>query len=317
MTNRSLQVVAVTAAVVISSLFLSASSSANEEEKKEETKVDVFVSKVKPESVHDSIKYGGFAQSDNVRELFTPVEGHLEKVYVKLGQQVKKGEKLYTINPNVAGALYQPQVMRAPTSGVVTYIITNHSTRVKKGEPIVRIAREGDVYVRIHVTYEDMVFIKESKPVVEVVAHSGSELEKKYQGEVFAISPAADPVTSSFAIDLKVENPQNQLPLGSYLEANVHKNVRQSIVIPITALNNKRDKVFVVVKDNIIESRKITLGKYFAESVEVLEGLKAGETLVTKYAERPKKGDIANIQTPKERNKKIDAAANKTDKSRG
>ena len=223
---------------------------AQEEKKEEEPKVDVFVEKVQPSSVYDGIRYGGFVRSGEVQELFTPVEGHLEKVFVALGQKVEKGAKLYTFNPSVAGQLYNKQVVTAPRSGTVSFIASHDTSRYKAGETLMTISDVKKKSVRIQVTYEDMLFLK-TNPPVKLKAHAGTELQKKLEGEILAISPAADSVTSTFAVDVLLLDPESVVPIGSYVEAEFQKNIRQAIVVPITALNDKRTKVFIV-KDNYI-----------------------------------------------------------------
>lgn len=288
---------------------------AQEEKKEEEPKVDVFVEKVQPSSVYDGIRYGGFVRSGEVQELFTPVEGHLEKVFVALGQKVEKGAKLYTFNPSVAGQLYNKQVVTAPRSGTVSFIASHDTSRYKAGETLMTISDVKKKSVRIQVTYEDMLFLK-TNPPVKLKAHAGTELQKKLEGEILAISPAADSVTSTFAVDVLLLDPESVVPIGSYVEAEFQKNIRQAIVVPITALNDKRTKVFIV-KDKLIEPIDVELGKYFEDTVEIKSGLEINQTLVIKYAENPKKGDLANILKPKDRTEKIDAAANPPPKSRG
>lgn len=169
--------------------------------------------------------------------------------------------------------------------------------------------------VRIQVTYEDMLFLK-TNPPVQLKAHAGTSLQKKLDGEILAISPAADSITSTFAVDVLLHDPENVVPIGSYVESEFQKNIRQTIVVPITALDTKRTKVFIV-KNKLIEPIDVELGKYFEDTVEIKSGLEVNQTLVTKYSENPKKGDLANILKPKDRSEKIDAATIPPPKSRG
>ena len=283
---------------------------------KEEAKVDVFITRIKPKTVYDAVRYGGFVRSGDVQELYTPIEGHLEKVFVKLGDKVKKGDRLYSFNPSVVGQLYKKQIVRAPRAGTVSYIASHDTSRYKAGETLMTISNVKKKSVRLYVTYEDMVFLKTTPPV-DLIAHGDTKHEKVFAASILAISPAANSVTSTFAVDVLLVDPADEVPVGSFVEANFKKNMRQSIVVPITALNNKRTKVFIVNEENKIDPTEITLGKYFRETVEVTAGLKVGQTLVTKYAEKPKKGDLANVLTPKDRQEKIDAAATEKSKSRG
>ncbi|MFN0293436.1 efflux RND transporter periplasmic adaptor subunit [Pedobacter helvus] len=108
---------------------------------------------------------------------------------------------------------------------------------------------------------------------------------EKFSGKISFIAAKADE-TLNFPIEIEVaNNTNNSLKAGMYGTA-VFKFPKQApaILVPRTSFvgSVSSNEVYVLNKEkNTAETRKVVTGRILGESVEVLEGLKEGETVIT------------------------------------
>ncbi|RZL47947.1 MAG: efflux RND transporter periplasmic adaptor subunit, partial [Pedobacter sp.] len=108
---------------------------------------------------------------------------------------------------------------------------------------------------------------------------------EQFSGKVSFIAAKADE-TLNFPIEIEVANNiKNSLKAGMYGTA-VFKFPKQApaILVPRTSFvgSVSSNEVYVLNKSkNTAETRKVVSGRILGENVEVLEGLKEGETVIT------------------------------------
>jgi len=108
---------------------------------------------------------------------------------------------------------------------------------------------------------------------------------EKFNGKVTFIAAKADP-TLNFPVDIEVDNnTANSLKAGMYGTAvfNFPKQA-PSILIPRTAFvgSVSSNQIFILDKaSNTSKIRKVVAGRILGDSVEILEGLNEGETVIT------------------------------------
>lgn len=108
---------------------------------------------------------------------------------------------------------------------------------------------------------------------------------EKFSGKVTFIAPKADE-TLNFPIEIEVaNNAKSSLKAGMYGTA-VFKFPKQAptILVPRTAFvgSVSSNEVYVLNKSkNTSETRKVVSGRILGDNVEILEGLKEGETVIT------------------------------------
>lgn len=108
--------------------------------------------------------------------------------------------------------------------------------------------------------------------------------DEKFSGKVTFIAPKAD-ATLNFPVEIEVENShKNSLKAGMYGTA-VFKFPKQapSILIPRTSFvgSVSSNEVFVLDRaSNTSKIRKVVSGRILGDNVEILDGLKEGETVI-------------------------------------
>jgi membrane fusion protein, multidrug efflux system len=105
----------------------------------------------------------------------------------------------------------------------------------------------------------------------------------KYEATIIAIEPTVEVATRSLLVRATVPNDEARLLPGSFAEVEVMLGeIPEAILIPAIALipGLKQQTVFVH-REGKVEERKVQAGLRTADSVQIIEGLKAGDELIT------------------------------------
>ena len=129
------------------------------------------------------------------------------------------------------------------------------------------------------------VFISTLKPGLQIAAKANG-FNEDFKGEVAAIDSQIDEATRSVLVRAIIPNPDAKLKPGLLMTVELNKNPRDAVGIPENALIPEGRKQFVFVVDEnknppTVEKREIVIGTRRQGDVEVLEGLKAGDKVVT------------------------------------
>lgn len=104
------------------------------------------------------------------------------------------------------------------------------------------------------------------------------------QGRIREVAPRADAVTGTFRVRIGLIDPPPEMRLGSTITAAATLDPVGSIEIPATALTSADGKPAVWVVDgatSAVALRNITVERFTPAAVVVLEGLAAGDVVVT------------------------------------
>lgn len=103
-------------------------------------------------------------------------------------------------------------------------------------------------------------------------------------GQVRYIGEMLDADTRTIKVRLPFENRDGHLKPGMFAEATLLARPHNGLLVPMTAViqSGFASRAFVEVKPWQFEARELKLGTQIGEQVEVLDGLKSGERIVTK-----------------------------------
>lgn len=106
---------------------------------------------------------------------------------------------------------------------------------------------------------------------------------KNFCGQVVRTANAIDPTSRTLLTEVDVPNPSGTLLQGEYAE--VHFDVQLTgnrLSLPINALLFRPEGTLVAVvgRDNRLLMKKLTIGRDFGDSVEVLEGIEPHDAIV-------------------------------------
>lgn len=102
-------------------------------------------------------------------------------------------------------------------------------------------------------------------------------------GKISAIDPGADPTTRTIKVRALVNNGDNKLVSGSFAHVMIPFNTEaDAILIPSQAIiPTTRDKQVAIIKDGKAKLSTVIIGDRTTDRVLVLQGLNAGDTILT------------------------------------
>jgi membrane fusion protein, copper/silver efflux system len=171
--------------------------------------------------------------------------------------------------------------IHSPFDGVVIHIGAREGQYVTPATELYKIADLSRVWVFADVYENEVSWIQVDDPVdMKLAAIPG----KVFTGRVGYIYPYAEAKTRTIKVRLEFDNPDMLLKPDMFADVTIHaqRNV-DAIVIPAEAVvrSGEREQVFVVRSPGKFEPRDVKLGVSAKGLVQVLEGVSAGETVVT------------------------------------
>ena len=124
---------------------------------------------------------------------------------------------------------------------------------------------------------------------------------RRFCGQVARTSNSIDPSTRTLLTEVDVPNPSNTLLPGEY--AQVHFDAQlsgQRLSLPINALLFRPEGTLVaaVGADNRLTLKKLTIGRDFGNSVEVLQGVELNDSLVVNPPDSLASGQQVTVVKP-------------------
>jgi Cu(I)/Ag(I) efflux system membrane fusion protein len=170
----------------------------------------------------------------------------------------------------------------APTAGTVIAKRIINGQRVVAGDELYRIVDLTNVWVIADVAEGDLADIKPgARATVTFRAYRSQPVE----GVVTFIYPEVRPETRTVRVRIEVPNPDELLKPDMYTDVVFHVEANRAAVIsvPISAIidNGTKQIVLVAKGEGRFEPRPVKLGRRGDGHVEIVEGLRQGEEIVT------------------------------------
>jgi len=171
--------------------------------------------------------------------------------------------------------------IHSPFDGVIIHIGAREGQYVTPTTELYKIADLSKVWVFADVYENEVSWIQAGDPVdMKLAAMPG----KVFTGRVGYIYPYAEEKTRTIKVRLEFDNPDMLLKPDMFADVTIHaQRMVDATVIPAEAVvrSGEREQVFVVRGPGKFEPRTVKLGVSSKGMVQVLEGVTAGETVVT------------------------------------
>ena len=171
--------------------------------------------------------------------------------------------------------------IRSPASGVVVKKDVVPGMKVSAGEMPYEIIDLSSIWVLADVYEGELLRVKVGAPAtLTLKAVPG----KEFQGRVTFIDPFLDSKTRTAKVRIVFANPSLELKPEMFGEVQLRSRPRRALRVPSDAVidSGTRSVVFVALGDGKFQPRLVRLGASDGDQVELLEGLTAGETVVTR-----------------------------------
>ncbi len=170
--------------------------------------------------------------------------------------------------------------IRAPFAGYVSRREVDRGTFVTTGMPLFRVVDVDSLRLRLGISQRNLPRIR---PGQEVLVSADAFGERAFSGNVRRISPEADEMTRTFAVEVILPNPPG-LPLKDGLVVSATLMLEQLpdvIAVPKDTVLRDETRFFVFVAgDSVAERRSVTCGRTVGDRTIILDGLAPGDRLV-------------------------------------
>lgn len=179
--------------------------------------------------------------------------------------------------------------LKANTSGTVIMKNVNQGDYVKQGDVLLQVANLSRVWATFQAYEGDLPFIK----CGQTIQFTAEALPgKTFRGRISFIDPVLNAQTRTAGVRVELSNPSGMFKPEMLIVGNAAAQMKQTsdqIVIPKSAVLWTGKRSVVYVKDDangqpIFVLRQITLGASLPDGYVVLDGLAAGEEIVTNGA---------------------------------
>lgn len=178
-------------------------------------------------------------------------------------------------------------IIRAPFSGFISARPVAVGEYVSSASIVATLLRSNPIKIQIQIAEADIPAVQLGRGVsVQVDAFK----DRNFAGTVTAVNPALDPTSRSAVVEARIDNGGNLLRSGMFGTARITKEGGSTgIFVPKTAVYNDLStqsfRAFVVV-DGVVKLRVVQLGTEEGDSLQVLNGLNADETIATSNLEQ-------------------------------
>ena len=237
----------------------------------------VIVAKSVNACFSDLVRVTGFVVPR--REAVAGVEHEGSKVteiLVREGDIVAENQELAhltaPLNPQNPNARSGPLSLRAPAPGLITQVNTIVGAPAsQQAGPMFRIAINNEIELDAEVP--GIHVLKLNPGATTRISRDGAP---DLTGRVRLVSPEINRSTQLGHVRITLANDPS-LKVGMFARASIDARRSCGIAVPRAALDHLTVQV---VKDNIVETRKVKPGLVSDSSIEILEGLEVGEIVV-------------------------------------
>ncbi len=201
-----------------------------------------------------------------------------QNAYNATAARLEQARSQHAVTRNQAG--YAKLV--ADADGVITAVHAEPGQVLAAGQPAMRLARLGEKEVLIAVPENRLAELRAAQ---DIALATWSRPAKVYRGVLRELAPAADPATRTYAAKVSIVDADAEVLWG--MTANVLLRSAQTGAVarlPLSALAQREQQAVVWVADAAtatVQPRVVRVGQYAEDGVSVLEGLQAGELVVS------------------------------------
>ncbi|MCJ7452920.1 MAG: efflux RND transporter periplasmic adaptor subunit [Steroidobacteraceae bacterium] len=218
--------------------------------------------------------------------------------------QIEAALKANEARVAVAQARLADTMIRAPFAGRVGLRRVSPGSLVNPGTVITTL--DDTATIKLDFTVPES-YLSTLAPGLPITALSIAYPGRTFEGKVSSVDSRVDPNTRSVTVRALVPNPENLLKPGMFMNVRLERGAADALLVPEQALVPEQGDVFVfVLEGDAVAKRLIRIGQRRVGDVQVLQGLSAGDLVVTEGTQKLRDGVRVTV---------VDAAAEAATKS--
>jgi multidrug efflux pump subunit AcrA (membrane-fusion protein) len=176
--------------------------------------------------IQDYISLSGDIVAGSSVDAYSEAAGKVTSVYVSVGQRVRKGNRLVSVDPSRPGMTYREYTVTAPIDGTVVALPAQRGMTISQAVPLARIAGGGALEIKLNVAERFISKMAMNLPCeITLDAWPGDV----FQGSISELSPTVDAASRTMEIKVNVHNPGSKLKAGMFAKVRII-NEQKSII---------------------------------------------------------------------------------------
>ena len=174
--------------------------------------------------------------------------------------------------------------VRASISGIINKRLIEPGSVVSPGTVMFEIVNVSRLKLKVNVNESQVASMKVGD---EIDVKASVYPDAAYKGRISFIAPLAD-ASLNFPVEIEITNSsENNLRAGMYgtavFNAKESGTAHAMLVLPKNSFVGgvSSNQVFVVQPNNTVKLTTVVIGRIFGDQIEILSGIKEGETVVT------------------------------------
>jgi len=182
----------------------------------------------------------------------------------------------------------------SPLQGMVKEKRISAGDYVRTGSPLFQLIKVDLLKLNFTVSEKDIVNLKKGQEVIFTV---DSFPDKKFKGKVNLLYPNVEERTRTLQAEAIVPNANHLLKPGLFVRVTIYTGAsHDAVMAPLTSLIYDNSTISLyVVEGNVARARTIKTGNKYGEDIEVVEGLKEKEQVVTAGQNNLSEGVKVNV----------------------
>jgi membrane fusion protein (multidrug efflux system) len=207
------------------------------------------------------------------------------------------------------------RVIRAPFSGYASLRRISPGAIVNAGTEIATISDLSTIKLDFPVPETALSSIR---PGLTIEATSAAYPDVPFRGQIATVDPVVDPNTRAIIVRARLPNPDAKLKPGMLLTVAIEAVARNGLSVPELAIVGEGDQRFVYVIDKGTAKRvPVRTGLRSQGRVEIIEGLKPNQAVVTEGVVKLSEGMKVRVAGPNAGAQAAGGGANKGGAAKG
>lgn len=198
---------------------------------------------------------------------------------------------------NAGGSRIADRTIRAPFAGVVGLRLASPGQYMRPGDQIGTLDDTSEIKLDFTVTETQIAHVTQG---VELVARTAAYADRTFTGVIANVDSRVDPATRTVRVRAILPNSDGTLRPGMLMTVDVRSNPREALAIPEIAILDQIDGAYVyrvVARDGgqAVDLVRIRTGQRSGGMAEVLEGLNAGDQVITEGVQSVRPGQPVQL----------------------
>lgn len=218
---------------------------------------------------------------DAQAEVTIRISGQVSSITASLGEQVKQGQVLASVQSRLVGDPPPSVNVTAPMSGEIDARNITLGQAVEPNTVLFHISNRQQMLIIARVYEEDLGKLAIGQ---RAIIKALSFPDKQFNGKVTLIEPTIDSLTRTVKVWIAVDNTDNLLKPNMFTQAAILlKQQDNAMVIPTEAIIQANNETFVFIQNpqHQFQRKVITIGSSQGPYTEVMHGLLTTDTVVT------------------------------------